>query len=189
MISKAIKQEDKEKFDNRVTTSPVPQSTCVCPKAEAGRHCTNKSSQPQWYTILFKDNIKEHESQDCVQTMWCGGNWPNQNHRTTYRTNSRLQQANGKGFKEMRQCLILALKSFKMSKGDRDVSVVKNIGCCSCRGCRFYFQHPLGASQPSINLVPGDLTLFWPPWALSGHMVQKRTCRQNTNAHKIKIVN
>jgi hypothetical protein len=46
---------------------------------------------------------------------------------------------------------------------------------CSPKRLRFNSQHPHGSSQLSITPVPGDLT--------PSH---RQTCKQNTNAYKIK---
>jgi hypothetical protein len=60
-------------------------------------------------------------------------------------------------------------------RGWRYGSEVKSTGCFS-RGPGFNSQHPHGSSKLSITSVPGDLT--------PSH---RYPCKQNTNAHEIKI--
>jgi hypothetical protein len=57
----------------------------------------------------------------------------------------------------------------------RGGSAVESTGC-SFREWGFDSQHPHGSSQLSVTPVPGDPT--------PSH---RHTCRQNTNAHEIKV--
>lgn len=52
--------------------------------------------------------------------------------------------------------------------GQRNGSVVKS-ACCFFNRMGLSSFHPLGDLQPRVTPVLGDLTLFWPPWALQPH--------------------
>lgn len=45
-----------------------------------------------------------------------------------------------------------------------------------------------GTPESSVTIVSGDLTLFWPLWAVGTHMTHSHACRQTFTFKVIKEI-